>query len=145
MSAMFRRGLLAAVLFVGFAAGAVAQQAAKTTAQPAAKLQGFPTPDAAANALADAVRKNDRQAIAAMWGANWRDFVPGTNNDVQRRRGIFLMGREPQDHPVGRCQGADRGRQGRLDLAHSAHQGRQRMALRRRRRPEGDGVPPHRP
>jgi hypothetical protein len=82
MSAMFRRGLLAAALFVGFAAGAVAQQAAK--------LQGFPTPDAAANALADAVRKNDRQAIAAMWGANWRDFVPGTNDDVQRRRGIFL-------------------------------------------------------
>ena len=86
MSAMFRRGLLAAALFVGFAAGAVAQQAA----QPAAKLQGFPTPDAAANALADAVRKNDRQAIAAMWGANWRDFVPGTNNDVQRRRAAFL-------------------------------------------------------
>jgi Protein of unknown function (DUF2950) len=82
MSAMFRHGLLAAALFVGLAASAVAQQAAK--------LQGFPTPDAAANALADAVRKNDRQAIAAMWGASWRDFVPGTNNDVQRRRGIFL-------------------------------------------------------
>ena len=95
MSAMFRRGLLAAALFVGFAAGAVAQQAA----QPAAKLQGFPTPDAAANALADAVRKNDRQAIAAMWGANWRDFVPGTNNDVQRRRGIFLKAWE-ENHKI---------------------------------------------
>jgi hypothetical protein len=82
MSAMFRRGLLAAALSFGFAAGALAQQAAR--------LQGFPTPDAAANALAEAVRKNDRQAIGAMWGANWRDFVPGTDNDVQRRRGIFL-------------------------------------------------------
>jgi len=81
MSAMFRRGLLAAALSLGFAAGALAQTA---------KLQGFPTPDAAANALAEAVRKNDRQAIGAMWGANWRDFVPGTDNDVQRRRGIFL-------------------------------------------------------
>ena len=82
MSAMFRRGLLATALSLGFAFGAAAQQAAK--------LQGFPTPDAAANALADAVRKNDQKAIAAIWGANWRDFVPGTNNDVQRRRGIFL-------------------------------------------------------
>lgn len=82
MSAMFRRGLLAAALSLGFAASALAQQATK--------LQGFPTPDAAANALAEAVRKNDRQAIGAMWGANWRDFVPGTDNDVQRRRGIFL-------------------------------------------------------
>lgn len=82
MSTMFRRGLLAAALFLGFAVGALAQTSAK--------LQGFPTPDAAANALAEAVRKNDRQAIAAMWGANWRDFVPGTDNDVQRRRGIFL-------------------------------------------------------
>ncbi len=82
MSAMFRRGLLAAALSLGIAAGALAQQAPK--------LQGFPTPDAAANALAEAVRKNDRQAIGAMWGANWRSFVPGTDNDVQRRRGIFL-------------------------------------------------------
>jgi DUF2950 family protein len=81
--AMVRRGLLAVALVLGFAADAAAQQ-------PVAKLQGFATPDAAASALADAVRKNDQKAIAAMWGANWRDFVPGTDNDVQRRRGIFL-------------------------------------------------------
>ena len=87
MSAMVRRGLLAAVLFLGFAAGASAQQAA---ARSTARLQGFATPEAAATALAEAVRTNDRQAIAAMWGANWRDFVPGSDNDVQRRRGIFL-------------------------------------------------------
>ena len=80
---MLRRGLLAVALFLGVVVGAAAQQ-------PVAKLQGFPTPDAAANALADAVRKNDRTAIAAMWGANWRDFVPGTDNDVQRRRTAFL-------------------------------------------------------
>jgi hypothetical protein len=43
--AMLRRGLLAVALFLGFAAGAAAQQ-------PTAKLQGFPTPDAAASALA---------------------------------------------------------------------------------------------
>jgi hypothetical protein len=25
-----------------------------------------------------------------MWGAHWRDFVPGTDNDVQRRRNVYL-------------------------------------------------------
>jgi hypothetical protein len=82
MSALFARGLLAVLLFLGFTIGAVAQQAAR--------LQGFPTPDAAANALAEVVRKNDQKGMAALWGASWRDFVPGTNNDVQRRRTAFL-------------------------------------------------------
>jgi hypothetical protein len=86
MSAMFRRGLLAVALVLGLAAGAAAQ---KAPAQPA-KLQAFPSADAAANALTEAVRKNDRTAIAALWGAEWRDFVPGTDNDVQRRRNAYL-------------------------------------------------------
>jgi len=85
---MLRRGLLAVALFLGFAAGAAAQQPAAKP--PAIKQQGFPTADAAAEALAKAVRDNDQKAIAAMWGANWRDFVPGTNNDLQRRRAAFL-------------------------------------------------------
>ena len=84
--AMFRRGLLAVVLFLGFTAAAAAQPATK----PEAKPQGFPTADAAAAALAEAVRKNDQKAIAAMWGANWREFVPGSDNDVQRRRTAYL-------------------------------------------------------
>ncbi len=83
MSAMFRRGLLAAAPPAGFAA--------RRARPDRAKLQGFPTPDAAADALAEAVRNNDRQAIGAMWGrSTGSDFVPGTDNDVQRRRGIFL-------------------------------------------------------
>jgi hypothetical protein len=85
---MLRRGLLAVALFLGLAVGAAAQQPAAKV--PAIKLQGFATADAAAEALAKAVRGNDQKAIAAMWGANWRDFVPGTNNDVQRRRMAFL-------------------------------------------------------
>jgi hypothetical protein len=80
--AMFRRGLLALVALFGFAAGAAAQ--------PAARVQGFPTAEAAAAALTDAVRKNDRKAIAAMWGSAWRDFVPGSNDDMQRRRAAYL-------------------------------------------------------
>lgn len=83
MSALFRRGLLAATLFLGFTVGAAAQQAAR--------LQGFPTPDAAADALTEAVRKNDQKRMATLWGANWRDFVPGTDNDVQRRRTAYLQ------------------------------------------------------
>ncbi|HEX7198329.1 MAG TPA: DUF2950 domain-containing protein, partial [Dongiaceae bacterium] len=55
-----------------------------------ARLQTFPSADAAANALTEAVRKNDRTATAAMWGADWRAFVPGTDNDVQRRRDAYL-------------------------------------------------------
>jgi hypothetical protein len=86
MSAMFRRGLLAVAVVLGLAAGAAAQ---KAPAQPA-KLQTFPSAEAAANALTEAVRKNDRTAIAAMWGAEWRDFVPGTDNDVARRRNAYL-------------------------------------------------------
>ena len=70
---------------LGLAAGAAAQQP-----PPSAARSGFPTADAAAEAFANAVRDNDHKAIAAMWGANWRDFVPGTNNDVQRRRTAFL-------------------------------------------------------
>ena len=80
--AMFRRSLLAVALLLGFAGGAAAQQPAKP--------QGFPTADAAANALTEAVRKNDQKAIAALWGAGWREFVPGSDNDVQRRRTAYL-------------------------------------------------------
>jgi hypothetical protein len=50
----------------------------------------FPTADAAASAFTEAVRKNDRKALAAIWGADWRDFVPGTDDDMQRRRQAYL-------------------------------------------------------
>jgi hypothetical protein len=80
--AMFRRGLVAAALFLGFTVGAVAQQAAK--------LQAFPTADAAADTFTKAVRDNDQKTMAALWGPDWRDFVPGTDNDVQSRRAAYL-------------------------------------------------------
>ncbi|WP_421996908.1 DUF2950 domain-containing protein [Reyranella sp.] len=83
--AMFRRGLAALALVVGLAAVAVAQ-----TPAPAAKTQGFATPDAAAQALTEAVRKNDRKAMDALLGTAWHDFVPGSDDDVQRRRAAYL-------------------------------------------------------
>ncbi len=79
---LLRRGLLALVLVTGFAASAVAQ--------PAAKLQGFPTADAAAAALTDAVRSKNIKAIASMFGNDWRDFVPADADERDRRRANFL-------------------------------------------------------
>ena len=79
---ILRRGLLALLLVAGFALGAAAQQPAK--------LQGFPTADAAATALTDAIRHDDDKAVSAMLGAGWRDFVAGSANDEDRVRAKFL-------------------------------------------------------
>ena len=78
---MLRRGLLAICLLAGFAAGAMAQTA---------KLQGFASPDAAAAALTDALRKDDDKAVAAILGAGWREFVPGTREDEDHARAKYL-------------------------------------------------------
>ena len=79
---MFRRGLLALAVLVGLAGGAVAQQAAK--------LQGFPTAEAAANAFTDAVRKGDQKALGALLGPQWSEFVPTTSAQRQERRAAYL-------------------------------------------------------
>jgi hypothetical protein len=79
---VLRRGLLAPVLLAALASRAAAQQAAKT--------QGFPTADAAATALAEAVRKDDDKAIAAMLGEWWRVFVPNRERDFGRERTLYL-------------------------------------------------------
>ena len=79
---MFRRGLLALAVLVGLAGGAVAQQAAK--------LQGFPTAEAAANAFTDAVRKGDQKTLGALLGPQWGEFVPTTSAQRQERRAAYL-------------------------------------------------------
>lgn len=78
---MFRRGLLALVVLVGFSAIGVAQQA---------KTQGFATADAAASAFTDAVRKGDANALAMILGVDWRDFVPASAAQMQQRRATYL-------------------------------------------------------
>ena len=78
---IMRRGLLALALLVGLAGGG--------SAQPA-KLEGFPTADAAATALTEAIRRDDDKAGAAMLGASWRDFVPGSGDDENRLREKYL-------------------------------------------------------
>ena len=83
---MFRRGLLALAVFAGLAAGV----AGGAVAQQAAKLQGFPTAEAAANAFTDAVRKGDQKALGALLGPQWGEFVPTTTEQRQERRKAYL-------------------------------------------------------
>ena len=64
--------------------------AAARCAQQAGKTQGFPTAEAAASALTEAVRKGDDKAIAAMLGEWWRVFVPNRERDFGRERALYL-------------------------------------------------------
>ena len=81
-ASMFTKVFLALVLAVGFATD--------VSAQPA-KPQGFPTPEAAANALTDAIRRDDDKAVSTALGAGWRDFVLGRPQDEERTREKFLQ------------------------------------------------------
>lgn len=81
MSTFMCRVLAAIVLWVGLSAAALAQ---------APVLQGFATPDAAAEALTDAIRKHDDKAILAILGKSWNDFVPGSDQHDEEIRERFL-------------------------------------------------------
>lgn len=72
------RFLLAVALSTGFVTAAYAQQ------------RTFPTADAAADTLTEAVRKNDDKTVEAILGAGWRAFVPGTTEYEDRQRVNFL-------------------------------------------------------
>lgn len=84
-ASMFRKACLALLLATGlataFATGASAQ---------AAKPQGFATPEAAADALTDAIRRDDSKAVGAILGSGWRDIVLGRPADEERLREKFL-------------------------------------------------------
>lgn len=88
---MVRRGFLALALVLGLASAAVAQQAAR--------IETFPTADAAANAFTDAVRRADTHALAAILGPEWHEFVPASAERMQRRRELYLAAWE-QAHEV---------------------------------------------
>jgi len=88
MSTFLRRFLLAAALVAGLALPALAQQ--KPAAAP--QLQHFPTADAAATALTEAIRKDDDKSVAAILGAGWRDLVSGnkTHEDDVRQDKVMV-------------------------------------------------------
>lgn len=83
---MFRRGLLALAVFAGLAGGL----AGGAVAQQAARLQGFATAEAAANAFTDAVRKGDQKTLGALLGPQWGEFVPTTSAQREERRKAYL-------------------------------------------------------
>jgi hypothetical protein len=82
MSLSVRHGLIALTLCIGsiFAA----------EAQTPAPLREFPTAEAAAEALTDAIRKDDDGAIKAILGSSWHDFLPGSDQDDDEIRAKFL-------------------------------------------------------
>jgi hypothetical protein len=54
------------------------------------QLRGFPTPEAAADALTDAIRQHDDKTISAILGASWNDIVPGSDWQDEEVREQFL-------------------------------------------------------
>jgi hypothetical protein len=92
MSTVFiRRAFVALACLAFLSLGAVAQTPTPQTSQPAApKLQGFPTPEEAANTLTEALRKDDNKTITAILGAAWRDLVPGTKEEEDETRDKYL-------------------------------------------------------
>lgn len=81
MRLLVRRAFLALALCTGLSAASPAQSP---------QLRGFPTAEAAADALTDAIRKSDDKAITAMLGASWHDFLPGTDQEDDAVRAKFL-------------------------------------------------------
>jgi len=53
-------------------------------------LRAFPTPEAAADALTEALRKEDDKAFTEILGKGWRDFVPGTKEEEEKTRADYL-------------------------------------------------------
>ena len=91
MSAQFfRRGLFGFVCLISLSLGVAAQTPTPQTSTPAAKLQSFATPEAAADILTEALRKEDDKTITAILGAAWRDLVPGTREDEDETRARYL-------------------------------------------------------
>jgi hypothetical protein len=97
MSNFIRRALLALALGSLLCASALAQ---------APQLRGFPTPEAAADALTDAIRKNDDKALTAILGTTWNDLTPGNDQEDEEVRAKFLKAWD-ESHKI-LPQGADR-------------------------------------
>lgn len=88
MSGPFQRHeLLAPAALIMTTVVAARQQAA---AQQATRLQAFPTPEAAATALTEAVRSVNDKALAAMLGEDWSVFAPTRDRDFGIDREAYL-------------------------------------------------------
>lgn len=69
---------------------------AQTPAPATDKQQRFTTAQAAADTLAEAIRKDDGKAIEAILGTGWRDLVPGNTAHEDDVRANFLKAWDEQ-------------------------------------------------
>jgi hypothetical protein len=69
-------------------------------------LRGFPTPEAAADALTDAIRKKDDKTLTAILGTTWNDLMLGNDDEDEETRVKFLKAWD-ESHKI-LPQGADR-------------------------------------
>ena len=83
MTKLVSRFLATLVLYTGLLGASLAQA-------PAPQLKGFPTPEAAADALTDAIRKHDDREIIAILGVDWHTLIPGSDWQDEELRGNFL-------------------------------------------------------
>ncbi len=99
MTKLVSRLVAALALYAGLLGASVALAQAPTpapvpaqaqTQKQAPQLKGFPTPEAAADALTDAIRKHDDKAITAILGVDWHTLIPGSDWQDDELRDNFL-------------------------------------------------------
>jgi hypothetical protein len=103
MRSPFKSALLAAALTLALTTASSAQPAASVTPNSAAaatdavgKLQAFPTPEAAADALTGAARRDDDKEIEAILGGPWDVLLPTMNDGYRRDRATYLAAWDKQ-------------------------------------------------
>jgi hypothetical protein len=106
-----RSGALALLLAAGLFSAVQAQTQPPKPAPPATQTQvdkqkRFATADEAANALTEAIRKDDSAAVQAILGTGWRDLIPGTTEHEDDLRKRFIEAWD-QAHKV-ITEGADK-------------------------------------
>jgi hypothetical protein len=111
MTDLKKSGALALLLAVGLFTAAQAQAPIPTPAQPQAQTQAdkqrrFATAEEAANALTEAIRKDDNAAVQAILGTGWRDLIPGNTEHEDDLRKRFIEAWD-QAHKV-ITEGADK-------------------------------------
>jgi Protein of unknown function (DUF2950) len=93
IQSLVRRTLLATVLMGALTPSSWAQAAPSEPSISRAipgPLRTFATPEKAADALTEAIRKDDNEAVSAMLGDSWQDLVPTKRQDEANERAIFL-------------------------------------------------------
>lgn len=84
MTRLLSQLLAALVLYLGLLGTSLAQAPAPQ------QLKGFPTAEAAADALTEAIRRQDDMEIASILGVDWHTLIPGSDWQDEELRANFL-------------------------------------------------------